>query len=254
MGKPTIHKIRAVRRYLRALRHGGRRRAGAGATKTLGQVNVIGWFLETFYVNFFLINIFGMKLAPLVKTTDSGPLATSGKRKTLDDDEDETTAEKLSEKNMAEYNESQDPDYEPTMESSEDSLEYDSQAEVSQESQEGAQEEVAEDTQESSQEGTVEDDACNTPACEKVEHKEVEQVKPMASMETEATEETTTTTTEETTETVATEETTEATVETTETVATEETTEETAATEEEPEVMRDEMEASEMVAVSEEKK
>merc|ERR1711913_278125 len=238
MGKPTIHKIRAVRRYLRALRHGGRRRAGAGATKTLGQVNVIGWFLETFYVNFFLINIFGMKLAPLVKTTDSGPLATSGKRKTLDDDEDETTAEKLSEKNMAEYNESQDPDYEPTMESSEDSLEYDSQAEVSQESQEGAleevaeesleatedsQEEVTEDTQESSQEGTVEDDACNTPACEKVEHKEVEQVKPMASMETEATEETTTTTTEE-----------------------------TAATEEEPEVMRDEMEASEMVAVSEE--
>jgi len=216
--KPTVAKVRALRRYLRSLRHGGRRRACATADET-----TIGWFLETFYINILLTTVFGIRIAPLCETTtDDLPLATSGKRKTPEpEDVEEETVVMLSDEKIAEYDEAQDPDYEPTEEETPDEpLEYDSQAEISQEhiadeevtegttveeveeetveateesqeivTEESSQEELV--TEESSQEGTVEDDACNTPACEKVvvegKHVVVEEVKPMGTLEDETT-------------------------------------------------------------------
>merc|ERR1712055_818427 len=198
--KPTVAKVRA-------LRHGGRRRACATADET-----TIGWFLETFYINILLTTVFGIRIAPLCETTtDDLPLATSGKRKTPEpEDAEEETVVMLSDEKMAEYDEAQDPDYEPTEEETPDEpLEYDSAAEISQEhiadeeivegtteevvepeateeSQEIATEESSQEelvTEESSQEGILEDDACNTPAREKVvvegKHVVVEEVKPM---------------------------------------------------------------------------
>jgi len=217
--KPTIAKVCALRRYLRSLRHGGRRRACATADET-----TIGWFLETFYINILLTTVFGIRIAPLCETTtDDLPLATSGKRKTPEpEDVEEETVVMLSDEKIAEYDEAQDPDYEPTEETPDEPLEYDSQAEISQEhiadeevtegttveeveeetvepeateesqeivTEESSQEELV--TEESSQEGTVEDDACNTPACEKVvvegKHVVVEEVKPMGTLEDETT-------------------------------------------------------------------
>merc|ERR1712055_398893 len=201
--KPTVATVRALRRYLRALRHGGRRLACATA-----DVTTIGWFLETFYINILLTTIFGIRIAPLCETTTVDlPLATSDKRKTLEpEDAEEETVVMLSDEKIAEYDEAQDPDYEPTEEETPvDPLEYDSAAEISHEH--GTEEEVAEETEEeivteessqedlvteeSSQEGTVEDDLCNTPACEKVvvegKHVVVEEVKPMGTLEDETT-------------------------------------------------------------------
>merc|ERR1712002_394797 len=217
--KPTVAKVRALRRYLRSLRHGGRRRACATADDT-----TIGWFLETFYINILLTTVFGIRIAPLSETTaDDLPLATSGKRKTPEpEDAEEETVVMLSDEKIAEYDEAQDPDYEPTEETPDEPLEYDSEAEISQEhiadeevvegttveevaeetvepeateesqeivTEESSQEELV--TEESSQEGTVEDDACNTPACEKVvvegKHVVVEEVKPMGTLEDETT-------------------------------------------------------------------
>merc|ERR1712055_640183 len=215
--KPTVAKVRALRRYLRSLRHGGRRRACATADET-----TLGWFLETFYINILLTTVFGIRIAPLCETTtDDLPLATSGKRKTPEpEDVEEETVVMLSDEKIAEYDEAQDPDYEPTEETPDEPLEYDSQAEISQEhiadeevtegttveevaeetveateesqeivTEESSQEELV--TEESSQEGTVEDDACNTPACEKVvvegKHVVVEEVKPMGTLEDETT-------------------------------------------------------------------
>merc|ERR1712055_590765 len=201
--KPTVATVRALRRYLRALRHGGRRVACATA-----DVTTIGWFLETFYINILLTTIFGIRIAPLCETTaDDLPLATSDKRKTPEpEDAEEETVVMLSDEKIAEYVEAEDPDYEPTEEETPvDPLEYDSAAEISHEH--GTEEEVAEETEEeivteessqedlvteeSSQEGTVEDDLCNPPACEKVvvegKHVVVEEVKPMGTLEDETT-------------------------------------------------------------------
>merc|ERR1712055_1126765 len=259
--KPTVAKVRALRRYLRSLRHGGRRRACATADET-----TIGGFLETFYINILLSTVFGIRIAPLSETTtDDLPLATSGKRKTPEpEDVEEETVVMLSDEKIAEYDEAQDPDYEPTEETPDEPLEYDSQAEISQEhiadeevtegttveevaeeiveATEESQEIVTEEsqeivTEESSQEGTVEDGACNPPACEKVvvegKHVVVEEVKPMGTLEDETTgqvEETTdlaeevhTTETTDVTEEVLTTETTE-TTDMTEEVHTTETT------------------------------
>jgi len=214
--KPTVAKVRALRRYLRSLRHGGRRRACATADET-----TIGWFLETFYINILLTTVFGIRIAPLSETTaDDLPLATSGKRKTPEpEDAEEETVVMLSDEKIAEYDEAQDPDYEPTEETPDEPLEYDSQAEISQEHiadeevvegttveevvEEATEEETATEesqeivteessqedlvTEESSQEGTVDDDSCNTPACEKVvvegKHVVVDEVKPMGTLE-----------------------------------------------------------------------
>merc|ERR1712055_117669 len=228
--KPTVAKVRALRRYLRSLRHGGRRRACADET-------TIGWFLETFYINILLTTVFGIRIAPHCETTtDDLPLATSGKRKTPEpEDVEEETVVMLSDEKIAEYDEAQDPDYEPTEEETPDEpLEYDSAAadeevvegttvedvtevtteeetatEESQEivTEESSQEELI--TEESSQEGTMEDDACNTPACEKVvvegKHVVVEDVKPMGTLEDETTEEVPTTVTTDVTGEVVTE-------------------------------------------------
>merc|ERR1712055_497378 len=147
--KPTVAKVRALRRYLRSLRHGGRRRACADET-------TIGWFLETFYINILLTTVFGIRIAPLCETTtDDLPLATSGKRKTPEpEDAEEETVVMLSDEKIAEYDEAQDPDYEPTEEETPDEpLEYNSAAEISQEHI--ADEEVVEGT-------TVEDVAEET--------------------------------------------------------------------------------------------
>merc|ERR1711874_756641 len=142
--KPTIAKVSALRRYLRALRHGGRRRAAATAHET-----TIGWFLETFYINILLTTIFGIRIAPIETTADDDlPLATSGKRKTTEAEDE--TAVMLSDEKIAEYDEEKDPDYKPTEETPDEPLEYDSQAEVS---QDPIEEEIV--TEESSQEGLV---------------------------------------------------------------------------------------------------
>jgi hypothetical protein len=153
---PVVSKIRMVRRQLRAVRHAGRRHARlyvkSGKT-TLGSVSMIGFVLELFHVNL-ILGMFGMALAPAGVVAD-GPLATSGKRKHDDletTNEDETLAEKLSQEKMDAYESSQDPTYEPS-EESEDSLEYNTDAEVSQE--EVSQEETTTEVVETATEETT---------------------------------------------------------------------------------------------------
>merc|ERR550519_1176075 len=134
---PTVTKIEQVRRYLRAIRHAGRKLAGPD----IGA----GWLIDMFHINFFL-SFVGISLVPITTLT-----TTETKEAVLmDTNDEETTLEKLSDEKMAEYDSSQDADYVP--ESSQESLDidYNSQAEVS---QEDSQEVVTEEsTQEESQE------------------------------------------------------------------------------------------------------
>jgi len=145
---PTVAKIEQVRRYLRAIRHAGRKLAGPD----IGA----GWLIDMFHINFFL-SFVGISLVPITTTTVT---TTETKKAVVIDttNDEETTLEKLSDEKMAEYDSSQDADYVP--EASQESLDidYNSQAEVSQEeSQELVTEESQEVvTEESSQEESQE--------------------------------------------------------------------------------------------------
>jgi len=135
---PVVSKIGMVRRHLRAVRHAGRRNARS-AKMTLGGVSMIGYVLEMFHINF-ILGMFGMVLTPA--------WAVDTKVKHEHDDlettnEDETLEEKLSEEKMEAYESSQDPDYEPTEEETEDPLEFNTDAEISQE--DASQEDVSQE-------------------------------------------------------------------------------------------------------------
>jgi len=130
---PTVAKIEQVRRYLRAIRHAGRKLAGPDTGA--------GWLIDMFHINFFL-SFVGISLVPIT----TGTTIETKKAVVMDTTNDEeTTLEKLSDEKMAEYDSSQDADYVP--ESSQESLDidYNSQAEVS---QEDSQELVTEESQE----------------------------------------------------------------------------------------------------------
>merc|ERR1719228_2515150 len=134
---PVVSKIGIVRRHLRAVRHAGRRNARS-AKMTLGGVSMIGYVLEMFHINF-ILGMFGMVLTPAWEHVDvkheHDDLETTN--------EDETLEEKLSEEKMEAYESSQDPDYEPTEEETEDPLEFNTDAEISQE--DASQEDVSQE-------------------------------------------------------------------------------------------------------------
>jgi len=140
---PTVAKIEQVRRYLRAIRHAGRKLAGPDTGA--------GWLIDMFHINFFL-SFVGISLVPIT----TGTTIETKKAVVMDTTNDEeTTLEKLSDEKMAEYDSSQDADYVP--ETTQESLEidYNSQAEVSQEevvTEESQEEVVTEESQEESQE------------------------------------------------------------------------------------------------------
>jgi len=137
---PTVAKIEQVRRYLRAIRHAGRKLAGPDTGA--------GWLIDMFHINFFL-SFVGISLVPITTTTVT---TTETKKAVLMDttNDEETTLEKLSDEKMAEYDSSQDADYVPELSQESLDIDYNSQAEVS---QEDSQEVVTEEsTQEESQE------------------------------------------------------------------------------------------------------
>jgi len=133
---PTVARMEMVRRYLRAIRHAGRKLAGPDTGA--------GWLIDLFHINFFL-SFVGISLVPT--TTVTATTTETKKAVAMDTTNDEeTTLEKLSDEKMAGYDSSQDADYVP--ETSQESLEidYNSQAEVSQE--ESREEVVTEESQE----------------------------------------------------------------------------------------------------------
>merc|ERR1711925_22372 len=173
-------KIRAIRRHLRAVRRAGAKRAGCPASEGSLLLQVA----QMFRLNM-LLGLLGMQLVG----TEEEPLASSPtKSKALGD-----VVEEVDEDSEA------DPDYVLSSES-EDSLEYRSETEVS---QEDSQEEVLKVDEledcpttpncpkvehkirkitEESEEMSSSDDSqgdteeCNTPACAKVEHTNVAEV------------------------------------------------------------------------------
>merc|ERR1719290_679874 len=132
--KPAIDRILSVRRSLRAVRHAGRRsaRSGLESLKTIGEVSMVGFIAELLQVNL-ILSIFGFALTPAgEEELNEEPVDSEESEDedfSIDEGESETLAEKLSDEKIQEYNSSDDPDYEEASEASEDSLEYNSNAE-----------------------------------------------------------------------------------------------------------------------------
>merc|ERR550519_2785009 len=124
--------VQKLRRYLRVVRHAGRRHARArggnvdnkktralrdlpSRRKAMREASITGYFADFFQVNF-LLHFLGLEL-----TCDSGAPA-KHKSDGHETDDEESTVYKL----MKEYDSQDDDDYFPS-DSSEDSMEYDSQ-------------------------------------------------------------------------------------------------------------------------------
>merc|ERR550519_3142310 len=139
---PATKYVQKLRRYLRVVRHAGRRHARARGgnvdnkktralrdlpsrrKKAMREASITGYFADFFQVNF-LLHFLGLEL-----TCDSGAPA-KHKPDGHETDDEESTVYKL----MKEYDSQDDDDYVPS-DSSEDSMEYDSDAEVSDDAEE----------------------------------------------------------------------------------------------------------------------
>jgi len=123
---PVSNILNKFRRETRAMRRAGMKRRGGFAppAKSIGEVSMFGAVCEILGVNFFLSAI-GLVLVPRNK-----PDASFNKLVDVSDDEEALTVQqRLSPEKLDAYESDKDPDYAPT-EESEDSLEYDSDAEV----------------------------------------------------------------------------------------------------------------------------
>merc|ERR1712112_620677 len=152
----VVKQLRVVRRALRAIRHGGRREAGHAdeEEKDVDLMSWKKWIINMLHINA-ILGIFGMSLD---EDKEEEPVATSPKKTEVDETvDDETLAEKLEKDYGDESQDSQDPDYVPSNPTEEDSLEYKSDEEKLDASQEGSQEEL-EASQETSQDVSQEDD------------------------------------------------------------------------------------------------
>jgi hypothetical protein len=122
----SITILNKVRRETRAMRRAGMKRRGGFAppAKSIGEVSMLGAVCEILGVNLFLSAI-GLVLVPRNKSD-----ASFNKLVDVSDDEESLTVEqRLSPEKLDAYESDKDPDYAPS-EASEDSLEYDSNAEV----------------------------------------------------------------------------------------------------------------------------
>merc|ERR1712059_247013 len=119
-----------VRREARALRRAGVRRAVAefSTAKTIGEVSLLGAVAEIMGVNFFL-SALGLTLVPSNNCAADEATATFGMvvKSEWDEDEEMTVQDRLSPEKLDAYESDKDPDYSPS-EASDDSLEYDSDA------------------------------------------------------------------------------------------------------------------------------
>merc|ERR1712112_196501 len=152
----VVKQLRVVRRALRAIRHGGRREAGHAdeEEKDVDLTSWKKWIINMLHINA-ILGIFGMSLD---EDKEEEPVATSPKKTEVDETvDDETLAEKLEKDYGDESQDSQDPDYVPSNPTEEDSLEYKSDEEKLDASQEESQEEL-EASQETSQDVSQEDD------------------------------------------------------------------------------------------------
>merc|ERR1712059_233341 len=123
-----------VRREARALRRAGIRRSVAESSPapTLGEGSLLGAVAEIMGVNFFLSAV-GLKLVPSNKCVADEAAVTfdMGNDEVLEsdaEDEEMTVQQRLSPEKLDAYESDKDPDYSPS-EASDDSLEYDSEAE-----------------------------------------------------------------------------------------------------------------------------
>merc|ERR550519_260296 len=132
---PATKYVQKLRRYLRVVRHAGRRHARARGgnvdnkktralrdlpsrrKKAMREASITGYFADFFQVNF-LLHFLGLEL-----TCDSGAPA-KHKPDGHETDDEESTVYKL----MKEYDSQDDDDYVPS-DSSEDSMEYESDSE-----------------------------------------------------------------------------------------------------------------------------
>merc|ERR1712059_122971 len=120
-------------REARALRRAGIRRSVAESypAQTIGEVSLLGAVAEIMGVNFFLSAV-GLKLVPSNKRADEVTVTFDmGSDEVLEsdaEDEEMTVQQRLSPEKLDAYESDKDPDYSPS-EASDDSLEYDSEAE-----------------------------------------------------------------------------------------------------------------------------
>merc|ERR1712059_17446 len=158
-----------VRREARALRRAGVRRAVAefSTAKTIGEVSLLGAVAEIMGVNFFL-SALGLTLVPSNNCAADEATATFGMvvKSEWDEDEEMTVQDRLSPEKLDAYESDKDPDYSPS-EASDDSLEYDSDAD-------GAEVENAEveDAAEPVESAVVYEDEHATVIAEAVEEQE----------------------------------------------------------------------------------
>merc|ERR1719244_2014546 len=113
-----------VRRGVRAVRRVGVRRAGPSKpASTIGEVSLVGAVAEILGVNYFL-SVIGLQLIP--RNMKTGKKASTS---SCDVMTEESVGEQLNAaENQEDYKSDEDPDYAPS-EASEDSMEYDSDAE-----------------------------------------------------------------------------------------------------------------------------
>merc|ERR1711864_70154 len=158
-----------VRREARALRRAGVRRAVAefSTAKTIGEVSLLGAVAEIMGVNFFL-SALGLTLVPSNNCAADEATATFGMgvKSEWDEDEEMTVQDRLSPEKLDAYESDKDPDYSPS-EASDDSLEYDNDAD-------GAEVENAEveDAAEPVESAVVYEDEHATVIAEAVEEQE----------------------------------------------------------------------------------
>merc|ERR1712059_134098 len=133
LGDKMPVSIGSVRREARALRRAGIRRSVAESSpaQTIGEVSLLGAVAEIMGVNFFLSAV-GLKLVPSNKRVDEVTVTFDmGSDEVLEsdaEDEEMTVQQRLGPEKLDAYESDKDPDYSPS-EASDDSLEYDSEAE-----------------------------------------------------------------------------------------------------------------------------
>jgi len=151
LSSSVTSKVQGVRRHLRAVRRAGARRDG----EPCQDGSLLMEMSQVFKINI-LLGFLGMQLVKIEEPT-AAPAASAEKEDSVSDSSDE---------------EEDDPDYVPEQRESDDSLEYRSDTEATQESQDDDLLIVAEL-----------EDCPTTPNCEKVEHKIVKDLGKEASSE-----------------------------------------------------------------------
>jgi len=198
--------VKRARRTARATRRAGMRQREPKPAATLSEASIVGAVLEVLGINT-LLACLGLVLVAAQKKDDAPVYKSPMKTKEVDDDEDLPVRVRLSPEKLESYESEEDPDYAPSEAGSEDSLEYNSEADEvhdqddadityedehakvinSEDNEEdepvivdtaisGSEDdevEVESDLEEPERVGVADVSECNTPQCEKPAHSDL---------------------------------------------------------------------------------